>query len=137
MTDQPTGRALAEAAARAMGWRKPSEQVRCDDCGWPLRKPEEPAGCERDRCSMVYNTELRADSPPEPTEREMMAWLQGRRCTVFITQFHMDGAWHVTADGWLPVQVNAGVTKTQRCPTLREALQRLVVAVAEREATNG
>lgn len=83
MTDQPTGRALAEAAARAMGWTSNKHG------GWYL-----PNGDWRDH---------EADGGPEPTEREMLAWLHERG---------KHGA-------------------------LRDALMRLVVAVAEREATNG
>lgn len=134
MTDQPTGRAMAEAAARAMGWRKPSEHGRCDDCGWPLRKPEDAVGCERDRCSMVYNTELRADTTPEPTEREMLAWLHGRGedgdgglVTTNTCSSRAGAALCVSPDWVTPVASTDG-------PTLRDALMRLVVAVAEREA---
>ena len=73
-TNDLTGRALDEAAARAMGWKKPCEMGRCDDCGWPLRIGDG-AGCFADRCCMYWpdGRPIRADTPPQFTEREMLA----------------------------------------------------------------
>ena len=124
MTDQPTGRALAEAAARAMGWTSNKHG------GWYL-----PNGDWRDH---------EADGGPEPTEREMLAWLHERG---------KHGAQVFTSSTAVAVECELvlgdrseemgqtfyyGPAEATTCgPTLRDALMRLVVAVAEQEATNG
>lgn len=99
MTDQPTGRALAEAAAMAMGWR---EGANCWLDGWTQRDLEK--------------------SPP--TERELLAWLHERGGVEILTRKGYAAASQIDTD------YHEGTD-------MREALMRLVVAVAEREATNG
>ena len=139
-TNDLTGRALDEAAARAMGWKKPSEMGRCDDCGWPLRIGDG-AGCFADRCCMYWpdGRPIRADTPPQFTEREMLAWLHGRGivhtassskvCEVRYMSFRKMQFVPSGADETVPEWLTGA--------DLREALARLVVAVAAREATDG
>jgi len=114
MTDQPTGRALAEAAARAMGWR---QGANCWLDGWTQRDLEK--------------------SPP--TEREMMARLHERGELETYTNAKEASAalWYPNIDDGAGGCKVGGTSPTAHGATLREALMRLVVAVAEREATNG
>lgn len=116
MTDQPTGRALAEAAARAMGW-----SIGID-------------------CFIDSDGDMRSQLM---TEREMLAHLTAKPGSVYMEEhpkasratfvpivapsFHVDGSATVFVDK----------RDHAEGPTLRDALMRLVVAVAEREATNG
>lgn len=120
MIDQPTGRALAEAAARAMGWHfAPVVRMWVDSEGVGRFYEEE---------------ELKL------TEREMLAWLHGfgeHGSEVYTTSRTDDyvcelskGIMRGGTVFYLPHEKVNGTT-------LREVLMLMVVAVAEREATNG
>lgn len=98
MTDQPTGRALAEAAARAMGWNKLQGSETWDD-----------------------GTYLRTMDQRPVDEREMLAWLHERGGVEIHTRSGYAAASLIDTD-------------YHEGETLRDALMRLVVAVAEREA---
>jgi len=105
MTDQPNGRALAEAAARAMGWKKLQGSETWDD-----------------------GTYLRTMDQRPVDEREMLAWLHERGIVKTATS-------RVAADVDLVPRLSLGWDWIDaHGETLREALMRLVVAVAEREA---
>ena len=101
-----TGRELAEAAARAMGWTYDGTDWFDAEKYW--------LDCES----------------PDPTEREMLAWLHERG---------VDGADVKTMSSkhWCRATLEyahwKGFTSAQGTD-LREALARLVVAVKEREA---
>lgn len=105
-TDQLTGRALDEAAARAMGWRQVQNQGSAGGIFWC--PPSGGVGDWEARC-------------PEPTEREMLAWLHGRGGVEILTRKGYAAASQIDTD------YHEGTD-------LREALARLVVAVAAREA---
>lgn len=123
MASEPTGRALAEAAARAMGWRK-----------------DEDFGTWIDTSGEIQGTTEYAVDWTEP----MLAWLHERG---------KHGAQVFTSSTAVAVECELvlgdrseemgqtfyyGPAEATTCgPTLRDALMRLVVAVAEREATNG
>lgn len=102
-TDQLTGRALDEAAARAMGWTTNKWEAWYGADGYWRGQ---------------------ADGP-KPTEREMMAWLHGRRDCIILGCYRD----HVTACAASVVAENVHARGTD----LREALERLVVAVKQRE----
>jgi hypothetical protein len=123
-TNELTGRELAVACARAMGWTKPSERGCCDDCGWPLRRSEE-IGCTPDRCCMVGRDDGRADEAPQRTVEHMLAWLHERGNVEIHTNKDNAQAWH-----------HGPQTHCRYGATLTEALQRLVVAVAQRGSNN-
>lgn len=120
MTDQPTGRALAEAAARAMGWKKLQGSETWDD-----------------------GTYLRTMDQRPVDEREMLAWLTAKPGSVYMEEHpkaHRATFVPHTAPT-IPVEWSATMFVDKRDhaegPTLRDALMRLVVVVAEREAANG
>ena len=104
MTDQPTGRALAEAAARAMGWKKLQGSETWDD-----------------------GTFLRTMDQRPVDEREMLAWLHERGGVNIKSGRGWKGATQASL-GWDTI-----IASCIGCD-LRDALMRLVVAVAEREA---
>lgn len=107
-TDQLTGRALDEAAARAMGWRF--------EMGAWYRGDDTFAG-----------NYLSGDVIPGClTEREMLAWLHGRGNVETYSSTRS-----ATAALWID---GRRVSASARGTDLREALARLVVAVAAREA---
>lgn len=54
---------LAERCARALGWKKPSEDGRCDVCGWPIVSEAE-NGCWASNCSFRPVPGPRHDIPP-------------------------------------------------------------------------
>lgn len=131
MTDQPTGRALAEAAARAMGWRigfddRATEGDIYDAEGKWRGATDEDACFECGRSKTGW-----------PTEREMLAWLHERgivhaassRVVCEVRFMSLPGMDFVPGEDERPSHKSG--------PTLRDALMRLVVAVAEREANNG
>lgn len=119
MTNQPTGRALAEAAARAMGWMIVPW---IGGQGW-LR----PGG----------NIPARE---PEPTIQDCLAYLNAKPGSVYMEEHpkahratfvpHTEPSFHIEGSA------TTFVDKRDHAegPTLRDALMRLVVAVAEREA---
>lgn len=98
MTNELTGRALDEAAARAMGWRL--------EMGAWYRGDGTFAGNHLSGCL---------------TECEMLAWLHGRGGVEILTRKGYAAASQIDTD------YHEGAD-------LREALARLVVAVAAREA---
>ena len=68
--DEPE-KTLAERCARALGWKRPSEEGRCDVCGWRV-VPHPEMGCWADNCSMRPCPEPRHDVLPpygESSER--------------------------------------------------------------------
>lgn len=102
-TDQLTGRALDEAAARAMGWRfEMGAWYRGDD-------------------SFAGNCLSGGVIPGCLNEREMLAWLHGRGGVEILTRKGYAAASQIDTD------YHEGTD-------LREALARLVLAVAQREA---
>jgi len=117
VTDEPNGRALAEAAARAMGWRSWHDG--------PVAMAMGPGWVEPD--GTIHGVD--ANGGPDITEREMLAWLHDQ-------EGHLDI--HTSKDAvqaWFMRQGSR--THCRYGPTLRDALMRLVVVVAEREAANG
>lgn len=113
MASEPEGRELHEAVARAMGWTTNKWDAWYRDDG---------------------SYACAVGESPEPTEREMLAWLHERgivhsassskACQVrFMSLPGMD---FVPGDDETPSHVNGR--------DLREALGRLVLAVAQREA---
>lgn len=111
MASDLDGRALDEAAARAMGWTCSAEGF------WR----------DRDGAWMDRDTD-----GPEPTESDMMPFLHKRGRVVTES---VDG--HVDARLWWNVEANRPTPEYEHGTDLREALARLVVAVAAREATDG
>lgn len=110
MNDGLTGRALDEAAARAMGW-VPSEH-------W-----------DRLQCTAYYPL------PHYPTDParidEMLAWLRGRLPTdEDVVEIDIDRHAKVRASLWLRNK-GAWSVKSGVGSTIPEALARLVVAVKE------
>jgi len=106
-TDQLTGRALDEAAARAMGWRL--------EMGAWYRGDGTFAGNHLSGCL---------------TECEMLAWLCGRGNVVTKSGRGWNGRTKASL-GWDEHVASA------EGRDLREALARLVVAVKQRKATDG
>lgn len=104
-TDQLTGRALDEAAARAMGWRF-----------------EMGAWYQGDG-TFAGNYLSGGVIPGCLTEREMLAWLHERGNVESHTSKDAAQVWH-----------HGKETQCRYGTDLREALARLVVAVAAREA---
>jgi hypothetical protein len=109
-TNELEGRALAEAAARAMGWKKLQGSETWDD-----------------------GTYLRTMDQRPITERECLAWLLTKSDS-FYPQVHLevfeDGVEHNRA----MLRARCGLDVEAFGDTYIEALQRLVVAVAAREA---
>lgn len=116
MTDQPTGRALAEAAARAMGWRSWHDG--------PVAMAMGPGWVEPDG---TIHGEAAGGGPDIP-EQKMVDWLckRGQLCTDSSCGYCGARLWWKAKPAQAPEWVE--------CQTLRDALMRLVVAVAEREA---
>lgn len=103
MASELDGRALAEAAARVMGWKKLQGSETWDD-----------------------GTYLRTLDQRPMTERECLAWL------------HPKGKVHTSSESdWCYTRLLFRPSLTESVcagdATMREALQRLVVAVAARE----
>ncbi len=112
-TDQLTGRALDEAAARAMGWRfEMGAWYRGDD-------------------TFAGNYLSGGVIPGCLNEREMLAWLTPRGVVEMHAGTRGATVKLVNVDGYLKG------TGSWIGTDLREALARLVVAVAAREATDG
>lgn len=103
MTNEIDGRALAEAAARAMGWKKLQGSETWDD-----------------------GTYLRTMDQRPITERECLAWLHERGW------MHIESRHDLTTFSHETVGLNRSYARSSGRDLL-EALQRLVVAVAARE----
>lgn len=118
--DQLTGRALDEAAARAMGWTIETDDSGVDgdihDAEGKWRGPTKSRGCH----------DCGRGGTGWPTERDLREWLH--KLGEVEAYSNSNGA---SAAMWLySVQ---GTTPTERGNDLREALARLVVAVKQRE----
>lgn len=125
-TNELEGRALAEAAARAMGWTdlriERLSRYRSGITGGG-GMPSEPVEC------LVGNPPNGSSPPPmirhvNITVDECLAWLHERG---FLHTFSGSGKCHATIVGTCGSRDDAGGAN------LLEALQRLVVAVAARE----
>lgn len=112
-TNELEGRALHEAAARAMGW-----DVRTTP----------------NRGAKYYGMGIGRDSIAEPpTQDEMLAWLHARHGEdgVLVTVYMFASETWAKAEAGPDWRRAIGKGKGR---DLREALERLVVAVKEREA---
>lgn len=127
MTDQPTGRALAEAAARAMGWTWKPDDSGSEGCVYDEH------GKYRGFTAGPSCYECGGSELGWPAEREMLAHLTRngsveasiRECST-VVEFYRS----TKLEGGESLHYEA-----EACgPTLRDALMRLVVAVKEREA---
>lgn len=104
-TSEPTGRALAEAAARAMGWNQDEEFGTWSDTSGEIRGD--------------------ADSSWEWVP-ELLDWLHEVGSLTILSESDDCHA--------ILIHYEANARDDAFGPTLRDALMRLVVAVAEREA---
>lgn len=114
MASELDGRALAEAAARAMGWRSWHDG--------PVAMAMGPGWVEPD--GTIHG--VTADGGPDIPERECLAWL------------HTKGKVHTSSESdWCYTRLLFRPSLTESVcaggATMLEALQRLVVAVAARE----
>lgn len=73
VTDSKEEKPLNVRCAEALGWKKPSEEGRCDVCGWALVPHPEP-GCWADNCSFRPMPETRHDIPPPYGEDSPEGW---------------------------------------------------------------